>query len=146
MSRIEYVKGNHCLLDEIAPLWDQLNRYHARVSTYFADAYASNTFEERKKQLIDKARNGRLCVVLARDSETSEYIGYCVASITLDGIGEVDSLFVDNSYRGRDIGGKLTEMVLEWLKENQVSSQLILVAYGNERVMEFYRRFRRIHI
>lgn len=141
MSQIEYIEGNHSLLDEIAPLWDQLNRYHVRVSTYFSDAYATNTFETRRKQLTDKARSGRLCIVLARDRDKNECVGYCVASIMEDGTGEIDSLFVDNDYRGQDIGSKLTEMALAWLNRNQAWSRFVVVAHGNDRVLDFYRKF-----
>ena len=141
MSQIEYIEGDQTLLDQIAPLWEQLKQYHASVSTYFTDAYTDFTFDMRQKQLTEKSGDGQLRVVLARDRDRSEYVGYCVATITPDGVGEVDSLYVDNSYRGQDIGTRLTETVLNWFERNKVSSRLILVAYGNDRVLEFYRRF-----
>jgi ribosomal protein S18 acetylase RimI-like enzyme len=134
---IHYVTGNEELLDAIQFLWEELNKIHLEKSVHFRDFYSRNTFEIRKETLLKTAQKGHMLIVLAYDEDF--LIGYCVASL-VDGVGEIDSLFVSVSYRGNGIGKHLMEKSLNWLKQNAASKTVIKVSVGNEDVFGFYTK------
>jgi ribosomal protein S18 acetylase RimI-like enzyme len=68
-------------------------------------------------------------------------VAYCVTSLTADGTGEIDSLFVEQDYRGEGIGTALTQRALGWLDGRKVVSKIVCVAFGNDSALEFYKRF-----
>ena len=55
--------------------------------------------------------------------------------------GEIDSLYVDATYRGMGVGEGLMRRALNWLKGKPVNTRKLLVAAGNEEVLAFYARF-----
>lgn len=69
-------------IDTIAPLWLKLLIYHKDRSAYFKEHFSRMTWEKRKKELIDKSRNGAMCIDLAKDKITGKLIGYCVSTIS----------------------------------------------------------------
>ena len=56
-------------------------------------------------------------------------------------IGEIDSIFIEDKYRGQGIGKELMKNAINWLHSKNVSIQKILVGVGNEKVIEYYREF-----
>ncbi len=130
---ITYTYGDKNNIDSIEPLFKKLSRYHEGVSKHFAKEFDSITFDERKGQIASKTK---VKIITARDNNKA--IGYIIASIN-KGIGEVESLFIDDGYRGKSVGDFMMKEVLSWMnvscKEVKVS-----VAYGNQ-VITFYEKF-----
>jgi diamine N-acetyltransferase len=56
-------------------------------------------------------------------------------------VGEIDSMFVDKDYRALGIGDFLIRQALDWISTYPVRSVQISVAYGNEEVFDFYKRY-----
>lgn len=142
MFEIEYFNSNEKDIDKIKPLWVQLTEHHKMVSKYFSENYFNFKFEDRKKVLLDKAKTGQMRFDFAQDKKTKQIIGYCVSSITRDKEeGEIDSICIDDAYRGAKIGDQLMKEALNWLDEQGVKHKKVLVAYGNESAFNFYNRF-----
>ncbi|MCG0275390.1 MAG: GNAT family N-acetyltransferase [Thermosediminibacteraceae bacterium] len=59
----------------------------------------------------------------------------------MDLIGEIDSIFVEEKYRNYGLGDRLMKRALEWLNSNHVKTKIIMVAEGNENVLEFYKKY-----
>ncbi|MEW9097047.1 MAG: GNAT family N-acetyltransferase [Clostridiaceae bacterium] len=140
-KNIKYIIGEEELLDSIQCLWEELNQHHEEKSLYFKEVYSINIFENRKKGLLEKSQGGKLRVHLAKDISMNKIIGYCVSSITDDGIGEVDSIFVQKEYRKLNVGDCLMSSALSWMKENKVKSKIIGVVSGNEEALGFYKKY-----
>lgn len=94
MDEIEFVTGDESLLGRISLLWEKLNAQHMDVSQFFADAFAVNTFERRRKGLLEKAAQGKMRVELALLSGDEKPVGYCVSSVTSSGVGEIESIYI----------------------------------------------------
>jgi ribosomal protein S18 acetylase RimI-like enzyme len=134
-----YISGGFELLDQIQPLWEQLNQQHAAVSQYFADEFETNHFSERKAKLFKKYADGKLRVDLCQAPNI--LIGYLVSGITSDEVGEIESIFVAAGFRGQGVANELMNRALTWLDLQDVHTKVIAVAVGNERVYTFYERF-----
>ena len=138
---IKYGAAGPESLDEVQKLWEKLNLLHSNLSLYFGDMATLRTFESRKNELLEKSMSGFLRVDLAKDALTGQLIGYIVSTLSLDGFGEIDSIFVEEAYRGKGIGECLMNRALSWLDESNARTRCIAVAAGNERVFGFYQRF-----
>lgn len=119
----------------VKPLWRKLNEMHRRKSRDFREHYAAFTFEERLKSLTGK----RAHLELAKDPGNAAVVGYCLSSLDADRCGEVESVFVEEDYRGRGIGAELLKRAVAWLNENGAKKKQVSVAAGNESVVGFYR-------
>lgn len=138
---LEYIHAGPESLDEIKKLWEKLNLLHSTLSAYFADLALQRTFEARKNELQEKALTGWLRVDLARDRATGQVIGYVVATLSNAAAGEIDSIFVEEAYRGKGVGKRLMKRSLSWLDECGARMKSINVAVGNEMAFGFYRKF-----
>lgn len=136
---IIYEVGGIELLEFVSPLWNKLNSLHKEKSKDFKERYNSFTFEDRKKSLIIEEKE--IMVVLVKNIKLNKYIGYSISSISKDSIGEIDSIYVDSSYRGLQIGDVLMNKPLEWMHMKDLKKIIIGVASGNEDVFPFYRKF-----
>jgi len=137
----EYYSGGVELLDEVGPLWEKLNRHHARLAPAFSDFILKRTFAERKAGLIQKAGPGRLRVDLARVMPDGRLVGYAISTIDEERRGEIDSIYVETDYRGAGVGQALMERALAWMDEQEVHHRFLFVRVGNEAALGFYRRF-----
>jgi ribosomal protein S18 acetylase RimI-like enzyme len=99
------------------------------------------TFDQRKKELLEKSGNGVLRIYLARDKDTGEIIGYRVGTISEQGQGEIDSIYVDQDCRGLGIGDTLMRQALCWMDERSVTKRVLGVGARNEEVFAYYRRY-----
>jgi diamine N-acetyltransferase len=145
MKGICYIEVGAQDLDRIKPLWERLTEHIKLRSTYFSEWFRTRTFEQRKAELLRKAAEGKLRVDLAMDGK--QEIGYCVSSIS-HSIGEIDSIFVVDSYRSSGIGSELMKGALSWMENDQVERIRLAASIGNEEVLPFYRShgFRPKHI
>jgi diamine N-acetyltransferase len=140
-QKIKYIFGSEVLLDQIKVLWEALNRYHLGLSTNFKQHYRNMTFEKRKAGLLKKADAGKMRVDLAFDEKSGRNVGYCVSSVSLENIGEIESIFVDTAYRGIGIGNRLMKKMLYWMEQEEVVEKIVEVAVGNEQAWGFYARY-----
>jgi diamine N-acetyltransferase len=140
MTRVGYTVSDETVLESIRPLWIRLNEYHLRRSRSFRYHYEQMTFEDRKEHFLNLARGGLLRVEIARDPDSGQDIGYCVTSLSAEKNGEIESIFVDEAYRGRQIGTTLARRALEWMQGHGAVRVRVSVAYGNEAALDFYRK------
>lgn len=122
-------------INEIKPLWRELNSHHHEKSKNFKDHFSSFTFEERSKKLLAM---DKLAIFTARNN--SEMAGYCIVSLN-NGAGEIDSLYVKPEFQGASLGMLLTESAMSWLSALGCSQVSVYVADGNEDSIPFYEKF-----
>jgi ribosomal protein S18 acetylase RimI-like enzyme len=133
---ITYLNKND--LDLVRPLWEELNSLHRNISTYFAAEFAGFGFEERKQRLLGK---DKLLILMCVENTGKRNIGYCISSITKNGEGEIDSIYIKPAYRKEHLGSELMKKSLEWFTAEKITNIEILVAHGNEQVLPFYQKF-----
>ncbi len=138
---IEYREFGAARIDEIRPLWEKLNVHHADVSSHFTERFEAYTFEKRKKSLLAEAEGGQFLIVVAHDPAEIRDIGYCISTLKDSGRGEIESLFLEQSHRGRGIGDVLMERSLQWLDRQGAVEKIIHVVSGNEQACGFYERY-----
>lgn len=98
-------------------------------------------FDDRKAYSITVAEQGSLRIDLAFDPEQGRYAGYCVSSLSENLAGEIESIYVDETYRALGIGTNLLSRALTWLNNNGSIRNRVSVADGNEDTFPFYRKF-----
>ncbi len=136
---ITYTAGGAPDLDTIARLWEKLRAHHRERSGPFNPHYDAITWEKRKQQLLEKNAGGGLHIDIARDG--AAVVGYCVSTVDAAKRGELESLFIEETYRRHGIGTVLMEKALAWLDKAGAMRRQIGVAAGNEEAVPFYRRF-----
>ncbi len=140
MQDIQYLQADVHELDDIRPLWEQLNALHISCSPHFASRFERYRFDDRKKELQRLAHAGELLLLLARKTGQGQCVGYCVSSIH-GRRGEIESIFVNESYRHQGVGHALMVRSLEWLNEREVNDIMVGVVAGNESAWNFYARY-----
>lgn len=121
-------------LYKIRPLWEELNKLHGKLSTYFQEHFRAFTFESRLKRI--KTKDSFSAFVA---EESSKCVGYCIVSVE-NQVGEIDSIFIDPKHRNKKLGENLIIAAESWLKSKDVSKIHISVAKGNESVFGFYNK------
>lgn len=121
----------------IQPLWEKLNKIHLNDSVHFKDHFRQLTFVERCKNLVFKDPSQLLIEVLFQEKNP---VGYCISSIE-GNRGEIESLFVEESFRKTGYGEKIVKQALNWLESNHCEHIDVSVAAGHESVLGFYERF-----
>jgi ribosomal protein S18 acetylase RimI-like enzyme len=128
-------------IDRVRPLWEKLNAHHAGLSPRFGGTIRIRSFDVRKKQLLAKADAGRLRVELVSANSDGPSVAYCISTVSTDGAGEIDSIFVEEHLRGQGVGTELMRRALAWLESMKVTSKIVSVMTENEEALAFYRRF-----
>lgn len=139
VNEIRFVEGEEDLLNEIKTLWEKLNSYHKSKSIHFKNRFLNLYFEKRAIGLYERAKEGKLIVLLAYDNQ--KLIGYCISTIDKSNIGEVDSLYVEAEYRGDNVGDYFMKKSINWMDQYEVKDKIIGVAAGNEMAFSFYARY-----
>lgn len=124
-------------IDQIQPLWEKLNQHHLERSIPFRKHYEKFTFAERIRRLSNK----KLKIITVSDPDSSALVGYCIASISTENEGEIESLYLLPEYRGAGAGTRLMEHALGWFQEQGICEISIRVAAGNEEALPFYAKF-----
>jgi ribosomal protein S18 acetylase RimI-like enzyme len=132
MKIVELSRDNYSLIKE---MWSKLNRLHGELSANFKSHFGSFTFEERMQPLLKKKH---LSIFIATNN--NDPIGYCIVSAE-DGKGEIDSIFIEPGYRKQGIGSAFIKRAKDWFNNKGCDSVSILVADGNEGVLDFYKGF-----
>ena len=100
------------------------------------------TFDKRKAYFVKVSAAGPLKLDLAFDPEgKGRYVGYCVSSCSAEKTGEIESIFVEDSYRSGGIGSALMTRALAWLDENGSIRNRVAASDGNDGVWDFYQKF-----
>lgn len=126
-------------IDVLEALWRRLNAHHRAQAPAFDAFYAARTWDERRAELLTKANAGRIRILVAFAKDRTP-LAYCVATVSAEGLGELDSLFVDESLRSRGLGQELAEHALRWMSDAGAQRKRVVVYSGNERAMGLYRR------
>ncbi len=141
MPSFVYRTGDITDIAIVSPLWYQLNDHHHAHARAHQAVYERMTFEKRKEHFERIAAAGALRVDLAPDTAADRYIGYCITSLSPDGTGEIESIFVEEHYHSAGIGTALVQRALAWLEKNSPARIQVSIADGNEETFSFYRRF-----
>jgi diamine N-acetyltransferase len=128
-------------IDELQTLWEELNVHHEQFSPLFADEMRSRTFKGRRGEIEAKAASGKVRIELVAAGSDGPDVAYCVASVSADGVAEIDSLFIQSQFRGCGIGSELMHRALAWFRAAGATSTIISVTHGNDKAIAFYRRF-----
>ena len=136
---INYQVTDQSDIGRIEPLWLKLIEHHKERSLYFKARYEHASFEIRKKALLAKSEAHPLHLQLA--IQKNDLVGYCVSSVSAEGEGEIDSILVEEKYRGQCIGDYFIREALLWMDDLQAKRKIVSVAGGNEDVFGFYRRY-----
>lgn len=141
MVDFEIKQGQLDDIDLIKPLWEKLNQLHSNLSPHFKDRFQDMNWDKRKHKLITKSSD--ILFEYATDGKEQKIIGYCISTIDKEDnkTGEIDSIYIEESYRKSGLGKRFIERAILWLKSNNVEIQKLLVAVGNEQVMDFYKQF-----
>ena len=136
---ITYSSGGEELLAEIKSLWRGLNEHHEMISPHFSDDFRDFTFEQRIDNLMKKCIPGKIRVTIAKNQDQA--VGYVISSVTDEDVGEIESIFIQESFRQQQVGDGLMLRALAWFDSVNVRLKIVSVAVGNEAVYPFYARF-----
>ena len=139
--KIKFLHGDLTLFDQIQPLWERLIQLMSQHSTHFKAYIAAMKFQKRKADLLEKAITAQMRIDIAVDEVSGENVGYIVSSLNSKKVGEIESIFVLEAYRGMGIGGQLMRYALSWMDQNGAVDKVVKATVGNEEALEFYSRF-----
>jgi GNAT superfamily N-acetyltransferase len=140
MENIQYIETDQRALDSISFLWVKLNEHHRMRSRHFVGHFAKMTWEIRKNSLLEKIANGSMRIDIAKDIKTGKFVGYCISTVNDAKMGELESIFIEEDYRRREIGDYLMKKALKWMEDTGAAERMIAVGAGNEDVFPFYAR------
>jgi ribosomal protein S18 acetylase RimI-like enzyme len=128
-------------IEGVRPLWEKLNAHHADLSPRFGEAMRARTFDVRKQKLLAKGGADRIRVDLVSAGLDNPAVAYCISTVSDDGVGEIDSIYVRGDLRGQGLGSELMRRALAWLESKNVAAKIVSVMSDNEEAVAFYRRF-----
>ncbi len=133
--------GGADILPRIEPLWCELRDLHSSRSGHFSDQVQDIDFESRRLELLEKSYGGHILVQIVSlvGKPENRDIAYCVSTVGLNGIAEIDSIYVAEGFRNEGLGGKLIEGALDWIDEHDIKEVRTTVLWGNEEVLPFYQ-------
>jgi len=125
--------------NEFCKLWLEHMRYLGTIERFSYNVdFDERVFSESLNDFRSKHKYTKLFVA----KENSKMIGFLQAGIAPYGsYGFISDLHVAEQYRNRYIGENLVNNCLKWFSENNIKECDIEVAGGNERVLEFYRKY-----
>jgi GNAT superfamily N-acetyltransferase len=136
-----FVSGGIELVDSVEPMWHMLTHHAAERSQHFARYFEERCFQERRAELVKKSCKGHILIEVALDPDLRQDLGYCISAVDLEGNGEIESLFVSETARGRGVGDKLVRRSMEWMDKMKARSVVVFTVYGSEEVLPFYQRY-----
>ena len=139
-EEVSSVTGGLELLPMLKPLWEGLREHHSNISKDFSESIRKRSFEERVSDFERKASNHIFRVELIKGDNSRPPIGYSISSLSNDLDGEVESIFIEDNYRGLNIGDLLMKNSLNWMNEQHAKTKRISVMAGND-VLKFYEKY-----
>lgn len=133
---VELIDISYDEVEVIRELWEKNRQYHENCSEYFGELYRNICFDDRIKAfgVFDKET---MKITVAKSDE--KCVGYCM-STAIDGKGELESMHVDEAYRGNGVGKRLAQKHLEWMKEKNCNVIGVTVSQENEPTIGFYKK------
>ncbi|MDJ0691870.1 MAG: GNAT family N-acetyltransferase [Xenococcaceae cyanobacterium MO_188.B32] len=95
----------------------------------------------QENDLAKKTEDGKLHIQLVYVNNLEKPIGFCITSLTKDKIGEIEALYVIDSYQKNKLGGKMFKEAMAWMEKEKAIEQRLVVATGNEKVFGFYAKY-----
>ncbi|MBI5459415.1 N-acetyltransferase [Methanobacterium sp.] len=141
MVNIVFIETGAFDLDLIQQLWEKLNDHHRKQKSDFKEHYENFTFPERAEALLKKSLEGDMHIGRAEEKKTGLLVAYCITTISPDNEGEIDSIYVEEEYRGHGFGDELIKRSLEWMDKKGVKKKTVRVAVGNQDAVSFYERY-----
>src|SRR5258705_12412121 len=114
VPRFDYRVVSEDCLETVRPLWQKLRAHHSPLLSRFPCEMPPFIFEPRKQEILAKAAPGKIWIELVSVVSDAVDIAYCISTVSESGCGEVDSMFVEESYRGGGIGSELVRHALVW--------------------------------
>ena len=141
MNSFHFQEGSLKLLDSCEHLWELFISNQTQNAGEMSAGIEEYIRSLKNGGLLNKTINGQIHVQLVNVNDNDEPIAFCITSITEDLVGEVEVLFVLESYQGNKLGGKLFEKALSWMEQKGAVEQKLFVAVGNEKVFDFYAKY-----
>lgn len=120
----------------LKPLWEKLNEIHLHDSPHFKDFYETFTFEKRIVSFDTIKADNLLIQAVEHDNNPC---GYCISTITNE-TGEIESLYLEESVRGKSLGETLCSNAINWMKNRNCKKIQVSVSFGHESVFGFYQK------
>jgi len=130
--------GGFELLEKVEDLWYELKVHHEKIHPEFPDT-STSTFEKRKEGLKEKGKE--ILVDWIRSISDKTDIGYCISILDKNDIGEIESLYVRETFRGKGAGTELMKRALSWLEQKKAKAIRLSVLSGNKEAIDFYTSF-----
>ena len=125
-------------IHQIRPLWDELRIYTRDINTHFKSYYENLDFEERIQKFSQPGVRANIDVAIDRAS--GRIVGYALASVDAEQMGELDSFYVLEEFRRMGIGDELLTRAIAWMKRQKPRQMMILTAVQNREVLALYAR------
>lgn len=122
-------------IQTIKEVWERNRKYHFEKSVHFKSKYRDKSFEARMDEFRNEAKDG--LKITCATNESGNVVGYCI-SVLKDGAGEIESLHVNESERGKGIGKELMKAHVEWMKARGCSRIGVTVMSSNDSAISFY--------
>jgi ribosomal protein S18 acetylase RimI-like enzyme len=128
--------------DAVGRLWFQLSLLHEPYANYYAVKRGS----ENSLILYVRDLMKRNCIIFVAEVNkkivgfVSGYIVFRNPQLTVDRVGKVDNIIVDQSYRGGGIGTKLLERLFQYFDDNKVKYFEISCDLDNADALRLYKR------
>jgi len=136
MSEITYKQATTEDLQTLFDLSVKFQEYNVASSGEYDKFFWPNWEEEFKEEISDDVANENGVVFLAYGGD--EPVGYVYAKYCKECYYFlVDELFVNENYRGNNIGGELLEMAMEWGKRFNVPIRVEIFEW-NKKALDFY--------
>jgi GNAT superfamily N-acetyltransferase len=126
------------LLPRVETLWYELKEHHRKIDPSFPDM-STPSFELRLSGLKEKGKELLVDCVLRKSNGLD--IGYCFSIIDRNDVGEIESLYIQEAFRGQGIGKDLVMRALLWMDQKCVTARRVSVLSGNREAIRFYEHF-----
>jgi diamine N-acetyltransferase len=141
MNSFQFKAGSSDLLGSCGTLWELFINNQSQNAEKMSVGVEEYIRHLRDEGLVQKTRDGKLHVQLVFVNAESNPIAFCISSLTKESVGEVEVLFVLESYQGNKLGKQLFENALVWLEQEGAIEQRLAVSVGNEKVFNFYAKY-----
>jgi ribosomal protein S18 acetylase RimI-like enzyme len=145
---VELRFGRQEALDDLEPLWLALLDHHVEIGAAGLPVVNRDLSWPRRRRFYTELLEQPETVIVTA-SRAPDLVGYCVAHVrhgaddtwpTGDIIGEIESLAVRASERGRGIGTLLLDAAEAHLAAHGAEDVTLAVVVGNAGALAFYER------
>ena len=141
MNSFHFEEGSLELLNHCDRLWELFIKNQIQNAGEMSPGVEEYIQSLQNGGLCEKTKDGKLYVQLIHADEEKEAIGFCVASLTKNKVGEVEAIYVIDRYQGNKFGSKLFQNAMAWMEQEKAIEQRLVVATGNENVFNFYAKY-----